>query len=104
MQMNNHIIDEFSWVTAPLQNFEDSYVQRSGLNDFMFRNEMEQEFHGIMPNYFEATIPEFTDEFNDYEGWDQYYYGVPFSSGLSLGEQLYTPRGSQGAHMMAYAW
>jgi hypothetical protein len=57
-----------------------------------------------MPNYFEATIPEFTDEFNDYEGWDQYVYGVPFSSGLSLGEQLYTPRGSQGAHMMAYAW
>lgn len=57
-----------------------------------------------MPNYFEATLREFTDEFNDYESWDQYLYGVPFSSGLSLGEQLYTPRGSQGAHMMAYAY
>lgn len=65
---------------------------------------MEQEFHGIMPNYFEATIPEFTDVFNDYEGWDQYWQGKPFSTGLSLGEQLYTPRGSQGAHMMAYAY
>jgi len=53
-----------------LNNFEDSYVIRTGLNDHMFRNEMEQEFHGIMPNYFEATIPEFTDEFNDYESWD----------------------------------
>ena len=31
------------------------------------RNEMEQEFYGIMPNYFETTIEEFTDYFNDYE-------------------------------------
>mgnify|MGYP006950270695 CR=1 FL=1 len=47
-----------------------------------------------MPNYFEATLSEFTSEFNDYEPWDQYLYGVPFESGLGLGEQLYTPRGS----------
>lgn len=30
MAMNNHIIDEFSWVTAPLNNFEDSYVIKAG--------------------------------------------------------------------------
>lgn len=41
MAMNNHIIDEFSWVTAPLNNFEDSYVLRAGLNDHQQRNEME---------------------------------------------------------------
>jgi len=70
MAMNNHIIEEFSWVTAPLNKFEDSYVIRSGINDHQQRSEMEQEFHGIMPNYFEATIAEFTDEFNDYEAWD----------------------------------
>lgn len=58
------------------------------------RNEMEQEFYGIMPNYFETTIKEFTDYFNDYEFYQQYISGVPFDSGLSLGEQLYTPRGS----------
>lgn len=33
MQMNNHIIDEFSWVTAPLNNYQDSYIIKSGLND-----------------------------------------------------------------------
>ena len=47
---------------------------------------MEQEFHGIMPNYFEATLSEFTSEFNDYEPWDQYLFGVPFESDLGLGE------------------
>lgn len=36
----------------------------------MSRGEMEQEFHGIMPNYFEATLNEFTNVFNDYEGLD----------------------------------
>lgn len=70
MAMNNHIIDEFSWVTAPLNNFEDSYVIKAGQSDAMSRGEMEQEFHGIMPNYFEATLSEFTNEFNDYEGLD----------------------------------
>lgn len=39
---------------------------------------MEQEFHGIMPNYFQTTLPEFTNIFNDYEALDQYLYGVPF--------------------------
>ena len=67
--MNNHIINEFSWVTAPLNNYEDSYVIKAGLNDHQYRNEMEQEFHGIMPNYFEATLSEFSDEFNDYEDY-----------------------------------
>ncbi len=70
MQMNNHIIDEFSWVTAPLNNYEDSYIIKSGLNDHQCRGEMDQEFHGIMPNYFETTLPEFTNIFNDYEAMD----------------------------------
>lgn len=104
MAHNDHIIEEFSWVTAPLNQYDGSWISKAGLNCHSFRSEMDQEFHGIMPNYFDTTIPDFTDVFNDYEGWDQYWNGVPFTSALSLGEQLYTPRGSQGAHMMAYAY
>ena len=47
-----------------------------------------------MPNYFDTTLKDFSSQFNDYEGDDQYLHGVPFSSELSLSEQLYTPRGS----------
>jgi hypothetical protein len=73
-------------ITAPHNIFEDRNVIKAGLNHHQYRNEMEQEFHGIMPNYFEATLSEFSDEFNDYEGWDWYFYGVSFRSSLSLGE------------------
>lgn len=104
MEMNNHIIDQFSWVSAPLHSFEDSYIVKSTLNDLQARAEMDQDLHAIMPNYFETTLPDFSQQFNDYEPTDQLLYGVPFTSGLSLGEQLYTPRGSQGTLMMAYAW
>ena len=57
-------------ITAPHNIFEERNVIKAGLNHHQYRNEMEQEFHGIMPNYFEATLSEFSDEFNDYEGWD----------------------------------
>ena len=104
MLMNNHIIEEFSWVTAPLHNYEGSHVVKATINDFENKGEMEQDFYGVMPNYFDTTIKEFTDEFHGYENFDQYYQGVPFTSELSLSEQLYTPRGSQGTLTMAYAW
>lgn len=104
MEMNNHIVDEFSWVSAPLHQYENSVVNKVTLNDLQHRSEMDQDFHGIMPNYFKTTIPDFTSVFNDYEPADQYLYGVPYDSELPLGEQLYTPRGSQGSLMMAFAW
>ena len=67
MEMNNHIIDQFSWVTAPLNQFEDAYIEKATLNDLQFRSELDQEFHGIMPNYFESTVADFSSQFNDYE-------------------------------------
>lgn len=73
MLMNNHIIEEFSWVTAPLHNYEGSHVVKATINDFENKGEMEQDFYGVMPNYFDTTIREFTDEFHGYENFDQYY-------------------------------
>jgi len=53
------------------------------------------EIYGILPNLFDATVQDFviTDE----------YQGIVSKSdtsardGLTIAEQLYTPRGSQGA-------
>lgn len=58
--MNNHIIQEFSWVTAPLHAYEDSHISKVLMHDYMERFESDLDFHGIMPNYFATTIPEFS--------------------------------------------
>jgi len=34
MLMNNHIIEEFSWVTAPLNQFEKSHVIKATVTDY----------------------------------------------------------------------
>jgi hypothetical protein len=47
---------------------------------------MDQDVFGIMPNYFATTIADFSTELNDYEDWDQYYLGTPFTSELNLSE------------------
>jgi hypothetical protein len=94
MLMNNHIIEEFSWVTAPLHAYKNSHVTKATINDIQNRGEMDQDVFGIMPNYFATTIADFSTELHDYEDWDQYYLGTPFTSELNLSEQLYTPRGS----------
>jgi hypothetical protein len=60
MEMNNHIIKEFSWVSAPLHAVDDPFVQKVTLNDMQHRTEMDQDFHAIMPNYFDTTIPDFS--------------------------------------------
>ena len=70
MLMNNHIIEEFSWVTAPLHSYENSHVTKATVNDIQNRGEMDQDIFGIMPNYFATTIPEFSTELYDYEEWD----------------------------------
>ena len=86
MLMNNHIIEEFSWVTAPLHAYENSHVTKATINDMQNRGEMDQDVFGIMPNYFATTIDDFSTELNDYEDWDQYYLGTPFTSELNLSE------------------
>jgi hypothetical protein len=70
MLMNNHIIEEFSWVTAPLHSYENSHVIKATVNDYQNRGEMEQDIYGIMPNYFSTTLTEFSTEFHGYENWD----------------------------------
>ncbi len=62
MLMNNHIIEEFSWVTAPLHSYENSHVTKATINDVQNRGEMDQDIFGIMPNYFATTIAEFSTE------------------------------------------
>jgi len=70
MLMNNHIIEEFSWVTAPLHNHDKSHVIKATVTDYQNRGEMDQDIFGIMPNYFATTISDFSSEYHDYEGWD----------------------------------
>lgn len=41
MAKNDHIIDKFSWVSAPLHGFQDSYVTKATLNDLQARTEMD---------------------------------------------------------------
>lgn len=37
MEMNNHIIDEFTWVSAPIHAFEDAHVKKATLDDLQHR-------------------------------------------------------------------
>jgi len=62
MLMNNHIIEEFSWVTTPLNGYDKSHVQKTTINDYANRGEHPNEVHGVMPNYFTTTIKEFSTE------------------------------------------
>jgi len=41
MLMNNHIIEEFSWVTAPLHNHDKSHVIKATVTDYQNRGEMD---------------------------------------------------------------
>jgi len=78
-------ISSFSWVTADIVNFEGNQVKDVYLSDFSRLNKKYTGTYGVTPNVFSSTINTFLDV--NYENG---------TTGLSLGEQLYTARGSQG--------
>lgn len=66
-----------------------------------------QNLHAIQPNYFETAEKAFLVHHDfvpdDPRATDfERILGHPNKSGLPLGDQLYTPRGSQGSGSMLY--
>ena len=50
------LIDEFSWVTAKMHEFDGSKVQRSYFNDMADYPEQMMMIQGIQPNYFKTIV------------------------------------------------
>ena len=49
---NQDIIQEFSWVSAPIDGFEESGILNTYLNNHANYVEYPQDLHAIQPNYF----------------------------------------------------
>ena len=49
---NSEIIEEFSWVSAPIDGFEESGILNTYLNNHANYLEYPQDLHAIQPNYF----------------------------------------------------
>lgn len=83
LKANSHLIDEFSFVTADLVTEYDQEVKATEVADFSKINNSPIEIFGVQPNVFEATASGYLE------------VSKQRNSLLSLGEQLYTPAGSQ---------
>ena len=78
-------IEDFGWTTTDLYTFPKSTFIANWLSDFGRKETCRTDYHGIPPNFFEIANERFINVYASNE-----------TTGLSLGEQLYTPRGSQG--------
>lgn len=87
---NTDIIAAFSYVTPDAKNIPEAAIRSFTAADKAKIEKLSVNVYGVQPNIFEATLPEFSKP----------HYTT--DSGLPLGEQLYTARGSQSAGVGAY--
>jgi len=88
---NGHIIDEFSWVTAPIDRFAGSRLLSVSVDDMTNHMPFPQDLYGIQPNYFETANKTFTvahqlSPEDTQASWLEKKLGHPNESGLPLGE------------------
>jgi hypothetical protein len=87
-------------VSAAIDGFEESGIVRAYLTNHASYTEYPQDLHAVQPNYFETTESKFARELwssSDPMVKNNILFpimGHPLTSGLSLGEILYTARGS----------
>ena len=75
----------FAYITDQLSRFTDAKVKKLEMSDSARINLQDVGVYGVLPSIFDSTVTDFLKL--DY---DQ----SVLLSGLPLGEQLYTPRGS----------
>ena len=98
IRQNQDKIKSHSWVTAPLDNYEDSHVIGASINNMVSFRSFPQSVYAIQPNYFQTADSYFLDDYGAEFDTDTNLFtpifGHPHASGLDWGEQLYTARGS----------
>ena len=62
-EVNNHIVKSHSWVTAPLDNFENSHVIETKIDNFVSFRQFPQSIYGIQPNYLQTAEAYFFEDF-----------------------------------------
>ena len=78
-------VEDFGWNSLHFAHDKGLGIKSNWISDFGRKYYFPVNLHGISPNYFEVTNEIFTD-----------IYASNKTSGLSMGEQLYTTYGSQG--------
>lgn len=100
LKQHADLIDEFSWVTAKLHEFDGTTVSTTYLNDMVDYPQQTVEVQGLQPNYFRTAVTDYTVEHHSHldkgKGMLYNWIGHPEASALDFGDLLYTPRGSQG--------
>lgn len=90
IRSNPNIIRQHSWVTAPLDNFENSPVLATHIDNMVSFRQLQQSVYAIQPNYFEAAesyfLNDFGAEFDNDANIFTPYLGHPYGSGLDFGE------------------
>lgn len=85
--MSNPFVKEFAYVTPQLLNADiynyDKITQATVASDVARIKTQPVGIYGVQPSIFESLLPDFLD------------VNYKSNSALSMGEQLYTPRGSQ---------
>ncbi|CDW85019.1 family protein [Stylonychia lemnae] len=84
LRRNANIIDSFTYFTYDMHEMDDSLVGRTMITNRARVQQFKINLNGVQPNIFEPSEGNFLD--------------LAFkSTGLSIGEQLYSSRGNQGA-------
>lgn len=95
---HSDLIDEFSWVTAKMNEFDGATISQTYFSDMGDYPAQTIELQGLQPNYFLTAVEGYTAEHYSHldtnKGWLYNWLGHPEGSALDLGEQLYTPRAS----------
>lgn len=90
IKANLNIIKSHSWVTAPLDDFDDSPVLSTKINNMVSFRDYPQTVYAIQPNYFETAetyfLEDFGAEFDEDANFFGSYIGHPYGSGLDFGE------------------
>jgi len=62
LKHHSDLIEEFSWVTAKMHEFEGTQVSTTYFNDMVAYPHQTVEVHGLQPNYFKTAISDYTVE------------------------------------------
>lgn len=107
LKANEHIVEEFSWVTNAIDNHDNSFIVKASIDSLVNYRVEQLLVYATQPNYFNTAETNYLLEYHvflDEDDWSPLLkdLGHPYGVGTNLGEQLYTARGSQG--MGLYGW
>jgi len=90
MKDNAELIESFTYITQNLRNTPQAGIKEITASDIARINSLPADIYGVQPNAFDVLLDDFVDL-----NWRS-------NSALSMGEQFYTPRGSQSCGVGDY--